>query len=243
MTLKKNARLLFAFSFVAIFGSFLTESESQAQIRNRPIAQEVGRFLGLGWGNGYHCRTPGPQADYYNPYSAHNSYLVSRHQNPGRYSNMSTGYAIDAIGGIGGMGGSIPHSVYTGTQSRDFSVFESLPGQTVTPSFEPVVERKSQFEKDLEERDFEDELDLEEEDVSVVDDDDFRSRLGDEQDSAIDRETEEEDSGAFESLKENYENLRDDLEDLDSGGSSNKSAFLPSEEDQARFFGSNFGGN
>ena len=50
MTLKKNARLLFAFSLVAIFGSFLIESESQAQIRNRPIAQEVGRFLGLGWG-------------------------------------------------------------------------------------------------------------------------------------------------------------------------------------------------
>ena len=152
-----------------------------------------------------------------------------------------TGGAGGGVGGTGGMGGSIPHSVYTGTQSNGFSVFESLPGQTVTPSFEPVTEQKSRFERDLEERDFEDELDLQEEDVSAEDSDDYRSRLGDEQDSAIDRETEEEDSGAFESLKENYENLRDDLEDLD--GSSNKSAFLPSEEDQARFFGSNFGGN
>ena len=238
MTLKKNARLLFAFSFVAIFGSFLIESESQAQIfSRRPPGQELGRFLGLGWGNGYHCRTPGPQADYYNPYSAHNSHLVSRSGNVGRYSNMNTGYAV------GGMGGSIPHSVYTGTQSNGFSVFESLPGQTVTPSFEPVTERKSRFPKDLEERDFEDELDLEDQTETAEDIDDFSSGFGDEQDSVINREEEEEDSGAFESLKENYESLKDDLEDLDSGGSSIKSAFQPSEEDQAAFFGSNFGGN
>jgi len=234
MTLKKNARLLFTFSFVAIFGSLLIESESQAQLFSRRAGQEIGRFLGLGYGNGYHCRTPGPQADYYNPYSAHNSYLVSRNQTPGRYSNMNTGYAI------GGMGGSIPHSAYTGTKSDDYSVFESLPGQTVTPSFEPVTKRKSRFEKDLEERDFEDELDLED---GSADDNDFGSRLGDEQDSAIDREQEEEGSGAFESLKENYESLKESLDDLDSDTSSIKSAFLPSEEDQAAFFGSNFGGN
>jgi len=239
MTLNKNARLLFTFSFVAIFGSVLIESESQAQLFVGPRIQEINRFLGVGWGNGYHCRTPGPQTDYYNPYSAHNSYLVSRNQPPGRYSNLSTGYAV---GGVGGVGRSIPHSVYTGTQSDGFSVFESLPGQTVTPTFEPT-EQRSRFEKDLEERDFEEELELQEDDVSDEDDNDFRSRLGDEQDSAIDREQEEEDGGAFESLKENYENLREDLEDLDSEGSSNKSVFLPSEEDQARFFGSNFGGN
>ena len=120
----------------------------------------------------------------------------------------------------------------------------ALPGQTVTPSFEPVNEQKSRFEKDLEERDFEDELDLDEDD-SVDDSDDFRSRLGDDQDSAIDREQEEEEgSGAFETLKENYESLKDDLEKLDSSeGSSVKRVFLPSEEDQAAFFDSNFGRN
>jgi len=233
MTLNKNARLLFAFSFVAIFSCVLTESESQAQILRRPLGQELGRFLGLGYGNGYHCRTPGPQADYYNPYSAHNSYLVSRNEAVGRFSNMNTGYAV------GGSNRGIPHSVYTGTQSRDFSVFESLPGQTVTPSFEPVVERKSQFQQDLEERDFEDELDLEENESfeSEEDDNDFRSRLEDEQDSAIDQELEDDNGGAFETLKENFEKL-------ESEGSSIKSAlnsaFQPSEEDQAAFFS---GGN
>jgi len=50
MTLKKSARLLFAFSFVAIFGGFLIESESQAQYFRRPPGQELGRFLGLGYG-------------------------------------------------------------------------------------------------------------------------------------------------------------------------------------------------
>lgn len=226
MTLKKNARLLFAFSIVAIIGSSLIESESHAQYFRRPPGQELGRFLGLGYGNGYHCRTPGPQADYYNPYSAHNSYLVSRNQTTGRYSNMNTGYAI------GGLNGSIPHSEYTATQPRGYSVFEDLPGQTVSPSFEPVNQQKSQFQRDLEERDFEDELDLDE---TAGDDDDFSSRLRDEQDSAIDRE-QEDNSGAFESLKERFDSL-------DSEGSSLKDGLQPSEEDQAAFFGSNFGGN
>lgn len=228
MTLKKNARLLFAFSFVAIIGSSLIESEAQAQRFRRPPGQEIGRFLGLGYGNGYHCRTPGPHTDYYNPYSAHNSYLISRNQTGGRYSNISTGYAM------GGMNGSISHSEYTATQSDGYSVFESLPGQTVSPSFEPVKKQKSRFQRDLEERDFEDELNLDEDDNA--EDDDFRSRLGDEQDSAVNREQEEDESGAFESLKERFDSL-------DSEGDSIKDALQPSEEDQAAFFGSNFGGN
>lgn len=237
MTLTKTARLLFAFCFVAIFGCFLIESESQAQYFRRPPGQEVGRFLGLGYGNGYHCRTPGPQADYYNPYSAHNSYLVSRNQNVGRFSNMNTGYAVG--GNFRGMGGGIPHSVYTGTKPDDFSVFESLPGNTVTPTFEPVNKQKSRFQRDLEERDFEDELDLDE----TEEDNDFRSRLEDEQDSAIDHE--EEDGGDFDTLRENFDSLDSEGEGstLKGDGSTLRDAFQPSEEDQAAFFGSNFGGN
>ena len=177
MTLKKNTRLLIACSFVAIFGSVLIESESQAQLFSRTPGQEIGRFLGLGYGNGYHCRTPGPQADYYNPYSAHNSSLVSHGHTGGGYSNMNTGYAI------GSLGGSIPHAVYTGTQPTSHSVFESLPGRTVTPSFEPVNKRKAQFQKDLEERDFEDELELEEQDESDEQDLDLSARFDDEQGS------------------------------------------------------------
>jgi len=105
-----------------------------------------------------------------------------------------------------------------------------LPGQTVTPSFEPVDQQDSEFQRDLEERDFEDELDLDEDDSSE-DEDDFSSRLRDEQNSAVNREQEEEDSGAFDRLKENFENLDSDKDNVQ-----------PSEEDQAAFF-SNYGGN
>ncbi len=226
MTLTKTARLLFAFAFVAIFGCFLFESESQAQYFRRPPGQELGRFLGLGYGNGYHCRTPGPHTDYYNPYSANNSYRVSRYQPAGHYNNYHTGYA-----NFGG-NEAIPHSVYTGTQNDGYSVFEGLPGNIVTPSFEPVNKQESQLGRDLEERNFEDELDL----GGAEDDEAFRERLRNEQDSVIDRDQEESESGAFESLRENFENL--DSEDV-----SFRDALTPSEEDQAAFFGSNFGGN
>lgn len=36
------------------------------------------RVLGHGYSAGYHWRNPGPNSDYYNPYSAHNSQLTSQ---------------------------------------------------------------------------------------------------------------------------------------------------------------------
>ncbi len=227
MTLKKNA-LLFAFSLTAILGCLIVESESHAQhFRRRPPGQELGRFLGLGYGNGYHCRTPGPQTDYYNPYSAMNSHLVSRYQDAGGYSNLNTGYAVG--------GGAVPHSVYTGTSNEGHSVFESVPGQTMTPSFEPVPERKPQFRRDLEERDFEDELDLEDNatDEGDTNEDGFGSRLRDDQESAINRELEDEEGdGGFDALRDNIENL-------DSEGGSGSRDSQPTNDDQASFFGDN----
>lgn len=109
----------------------------------------------------------------------------------------------------------------------------------MTPTFEPVNKQKSRFQRDLEERDFEDELDLDE----TEENNDFRSRLEDEQDSAIDRE--EEDGGDFDTLRENFDSLDSEGEGstLKGDGSTLRDAFQPSEEDQAAFFGSNFGGN
>ena len=45
---------------------------SGLQGQRRPL-----RILGHGWSAGYHWRNPGPNSDYYNPYSAHNSMLKS----------------------------------------------------------------------------------------------------------------------------------------------------------------------
>ncbi|MEZ6095518.1 MAG: hypothetical protein R3C03_15025 [Pirellulaceae bacterium] len=42
----------------------------------RPL-QGTGRFLGLGYGHGYHSRNPGPVSDYYNPYNARNSQRIA----------------------------------------------------------------------------------------------------------------------------------------------------------------------
>ena len=234
MTVKKNARLLFAFSFVAILGCFLIESESQAQRFWRPPGQELGRFLGLGYGNGYHCRTPGPQSDYYNPYSYRNSHLVSRGQSG--YHHMSHGYHG------GGNGGTIPHSVYTGT-SDGYSNFEGLPGQTMTPTFAPASKPKGRDKRDLEERNFEDELDLGDTGIGA---DDFEPAAVDREESGDDSQWEDEDQGDFENLRDSYESLREDLEDLedlDINGSTTKSVYQPSEEDQAVFFGTSYGGN
>jgi len=42
------------------------------------ILQKPLRWLGEGYSAGYHRCNPGPVSDYYNPYSAHNSMLISR---------------------------------------------------------------------------------------------------------------------------------------------------------------------
>ena len=49
---------------------------SHAQ-RGRLTVNQAFRCLGGGVSAGYHWRTPGPNADYYNPYSDHNSMLVT----------------------------------------------------------------------------------------------------------------------------------------------------------------------
>lgn len=54
----------------------LFQVEAEAQ-RWRPL-QQTHRYLGLWSGSGYHHCAPGPHGGYYNPYTAHNSGLVSQ---------------------------------------------------------------------------------------------------------------------------------------------------------------------
>lgn len=68
------ARLsVYVFSALLVMTTF--SSVSSAQLRNR---QHVLRWMGQGFGDGYHQCNPGPNSDYYNPYSAHNSWLHSQ---------------------------------------------------------------------------------------------------------------------------------------------------------------------
>ena len=47
-----------------------------ASAQFRPL-HRAGRFLGIGWGNGYHTHSPGPVSNYYSPYTMHNSHRIS----------------------------------------------------------------------------------------------------------------------------------------------------------------------
>ena len=72
------AVVLFTFAFPAI-------SNAQYRFeRYQPLLQRSNRILGAWHGHGRHWRTPGHDSSYYNPWSAHNSALVTQ------------GYPIDA---------------------------------------------------------------------------------------------------------------------------------------------------
>ena len=66
----------------------LFQVEANAQRRVRPL-KKVNRALGLWTGSGYHYQNPGPQGGYYNPYTAHNSGLVTQGYVPPHLMMMS----------------------------------------------------------------------------------------------------------------------------------------------------------
>ena len=69
--------------------AFLADA-AQAQFLLRPAQriQRPLRYLGHGNGPGYHTRSPGPNVDYYNPWTQKNSFLISRSpQFLARYGN------------------------------------------------------------------------------------------------------------------------------------------------------------
>lgn len=72
-------------SAVLLTTAFSSESSAQwrrsgLQGQKRPL-----RVLGHGYSAGYHWRNPGPNSDYYNPYSAHNSLLMSNGSQQGEF--------------------------------------------------------------------------------------------------------------------------------------------------------------
>jgi len=71
-----------------------TDSSDAQNLRSRQPLQAGFRWLGQGWSAGYHHRDPGPNTDYYNPWTAHNSMLISKmpgYQDP-RHSQYGNQY-------------------------------------------------------------------------------------------------------------------------------------------------------
>ena len=182
-----NIPLLLAFLVTAVFA---IPSASEAQhLRSRQPLQAGFRWLGQGWSAGYHHNNPGPNTDYYNPYTAHNSYLIS--QQPGyqaayhQYRNRNR--PTDP---------GVPYSVYAPTSDANRN-WNSGHGQSIQPTFVPV---------DDEDEDGEDEAD---DDNDFVADDDIPEVTSDpdepgsirvDEDSEEDADFEEssfDDDGAF----------------------------------------------
>ena len=112
----------------------LAADDSVAQLgrtgkfHHQPV-HRVGRFLGTGYSAGYHHCNPGPDVGYYNPYSAHNSYLVS--QSPeylAQYGNRDRRVWMQQHGGQFNQAGYM-----TGVGNG-----QALPGVTVDAEFEPA---------------------------------------------------------------------------------------------------------
>jgi len=116
----------FALSIVMVATLFSSISSAR-----RPL-----RWLGQGFSDGYHRCTPGPNSDYYNPYTAHNSMLISR--NPGMYG------LPQQRSQFGPIESGIPFSVYAAPAPVDGSkAFQALPGQAIDNSFVPYEGKKS----------------------------------------------------------------------------------------------------
>lgn len=65
---------VFGFCLAGLLVVTVFSSVGAAQVRKR---QPVLRWMGQGFGDGYHQCNRGPNSDYYNPYSTHNSLLHS----------------------------------------------------------------------------------------------------------------------------------------------------------------------
>ncbi len=74
-----TARSILCFSIVAGLAALVSsDAFAQGYYGNRGPVRWSGKFLGAGWGSGNHWENSGVDPSYYNPYSAHNSNLVSR---------------------------------------------------------------------------------------------------------------------------------------------------------------------
>ena len=121
---------IFGFSLPLVIVVTFFASVGTAQIP-RPL-----RWLGQGFSDGYHQCNPGPNSDYYNPYTAHNSMLISR--NPGMYGMPQ--HQVQN----GPIQAGVPFSVYASPAPVNGSrAFQALPGEAIDNSFVPVKKKET----------------------------------------------------------------------------------------------------
>lgn len=132
MSLQKILVVVFA---VIALSAAAEECQAQNSFkRHRPL-----RWLGQGFSDGYQRCNPGHDTSYYNPYSAHNSHLVS--QSP-EYLASASRYAPSlGHGGPARYFTGVPFSVYAAPAQSTFNSVLS-PAEQVESSFAPSVSPK-----------------------------------------------------------------------------------------------------
>lgn len=126
MSLKK---ILIAVVAVTLVATIVEDCQAQKTFRRRTTL----RVLGQGFSDGYHRCNPGYDTSYYNPYSAHNSYLVSRTP---EYLAAASRFDDPAQLGTPRFFAGIPFSVYAAPPK---SAYQSVlaPAVQVPSSFAP----------------------------------------------------------------------------------------------------------
>lgn len=206
MSLKKI--LLVALATLVVCGGFALPCQAQNPLnRRQPL-----RWLGQGFSDGYHRKNPGYDTSYYNPYSSHNSNLIS--QSP-EY------LAIRPVA----MNQNIPRRFFNGIPFSDYAAPPQLnsnllnsPGQQFQGSFSPSV--ASSVAEDEKEDDSFSDIRRNEDDSDEPDDDAFGGNddvfRGDDDDfEGDDNDFREPEDNDFRELEDDAPADMDDDKDLD----------------------------
>lgn len=101
--------------------------ESFAQRHQRGPLRRGGEFLGLGWGAGNHWQANPVNSSYYNPYTPHNSHLISRPT-----GTMNSGYGQQHQFNQGAI------QIINGATYPDQTPLQELPGTIIHAETHPA---------------------------------------------------------------------------------------------------------
>ena len=203
MSFKKIS--LVALVVLVVCGGFALPCQAQNTFRQ----QRALRWLGQGFGDGYHRKNPGYDTSYYNPYSAHNSLLISQSPEYMAIRPVPTNQQLPRRFFNG-----VPFSAYAAPPQVN-SAFQGFPGQQFQGSFSPSIGSGVSNDDDQDNEFSDDSSAQDDDDANAAendsfrdddDDDDFREK---QEDGSVDMD---DDEGL------DVEGVKEDADDKDLGG-------------------------
>ena len=157
---------LVALAALVVCGSFALPCQAQNTFRQ----QRGLRWLGQGFGDGYHRCNPGYDTSYYNPYSAHNSKLISKTPEYMAVRPVPTNQELPLRFFNG-----VPFSAYAAPPQLN-SNMQTFPSQQFQGSFSPSIgSGVDEADDDLSEDSFQKNDDEADDNDFREDDNDFRA--------------------------------------------------------------------